>query len=474
MNRSVTRLSLVLAVLASCDEGALRRDRGGSVLDSGGMADASAAPDGRGSADSGGRLEDARGTTDAGGGKADAKGKVDVTGKWDGSSGPVTPPLAGSPFGLVHGCAPGGNQQNWWDQGGSPSSLKSHASSASCGTEIPLIWTSPNWNAPPSSITTAMTAYFSTNPTLPIWQFGWEENIKGHCCTSANLTTLASQFAAVVAARTAAKTPNIKIAYQMVFQMNNSYSGTSANITNSSIGDFAALLASPAAAMIDLLAVHPYAWNNYPTPELWEEQYLAVIKSEIAKSANPKMQIIYTEGGAPVCSSVKSGCTLDEFGATVRGQGQQENAEYLVKHHVLAFNSGVQMVLWYEGKQFSGCSTTSPLTSAESCFGMPPLTVAAHQELQACMSGKSRAPTYRSPQAGVRVYEFAGASGTCTIAWTHDGTTQAVAPTLPVLSVSLATLTSRTVTKVSSTTGAPLSSSGSLSLSPAPVFIYTN
>jgi hypothetical protein len=323
-------------------------------------------------------------------------------------------------------------------------------------------------------MTTAMTSYFAANPELPIWQFGWEENIKGKCCTKDQLNTLAAQFSSVAAARNAAGNTKAKIAYQMVFQTNNSYLGTSADINNSSIRDFSAFLASPAAASVDVLAIHPYAWNNYPTPETWEEKYLSVIKDLISKSANPKMQIIYTEGGAPVCNSISTGCTLDEFGSTVRGQGQQENAEYLVKHHVLAFAAGVQLVMWYKGGEFGGCSTTSPRTSAEDCFSLTPLTGAAYNALRSCLSNNTTQPMLRAPQPGVRVYDFVGANGTCSVAWAYDGTTQAVAPTQPTLSVPLTTLSPKPITKIQSTTGAAIAfSSGTVTLTPAPIFVYT-
>jgi hypothetical protein len=129
---------------------------------------------------------------------------------------PAPNPVASSrpPFGVVHppsnGCnstvASAGFVQNWWDQGGSVSSLQSAVSAENnCGKmEVPLFFTSPNWNATQSQIASAMTSYFKGNPSIPYWQFGWEENIHGRCCSSTDLSTLYSELSGVAAGRSAA------------------------------------------------------------------------------------------------------------------------------------------------------------------------------------------------------------------------------------------------------------------------------
>lgn len=408
---------------------------------------------------------------------------------------PAPNPVASSrpPFGVVHppsnGCnstiASAGFVQNWWDQGGSVSSLQSAVSAENnCGKmEVPLFFTSPNWNATQSQIASAMTSYFKGNPSIPYWQFGWEENIHGRCCSSTDLSTLYSELSGVAAGRSAAGVPQAQIAYQIVFGMGNPYNSTTVDLNSGgTLVQFQALLNSPAASLIDTLAIHPYAWNNYPTPETWQDQMLAQVRGYIAASpyANKNMQIIYTEAGAPVCDSSPTGCTLDEFGTPVRGQGQQENAEYMVKLHVMAYNAGVRNIVWYQ-QGFSPDPYCGPGTSGESCFGMsnsvgPRLVASAYRTMTECMTGKSATPKFTTVNGNVRVYEFPsldGSSASCIVAWTYqNGVTEVVQPRNPAVSIPLSSITGKTVTSVQNTTGASIgfTAGGSLSLSPAPVF----
>jgi hypothetical protein len=210
---------------------------------------------------------------------------------------------------------------------------------------------------------------------------------------------------------------------------------------------------------------------------------LAQVRGYIAASpyANKNMQIIYTEAGAPVCDSSPTGCTLDEFGTPVRGQGQQENAEYMVKLHAISFNAGVKAIVWYQ-QGFGSDPYCTPGTSAESCFGMsnsngPRLVASAYRTMTACMAGKSTTPNFRTVNGNVRVYEFPsldGSSASCIVAWTYQsGVTEVVQPRNPAVSIPLSSITGKTVKSVQNTTGASIgfTAGGSLSLSPAPVFI---
>ena len=367
---------------------------------------------------------------------------------------------------------------NWWDQGGSPAGLASTVSAEkTCGKmEVPLMWTAPNWAAPTTSITSTMTEYFQKNPDIPVWQFGWEENIKGRCCNAGELATLLDELSGVAAARMAAGS-DARIAYQIV---------------STGMGDIQALLAHPAAGLIDVIAVHPYDWTEFRTPEVWlytgdQKGVLDRVKAWIATSANPDMAIHLTEVGAPVCDQA-GGCRLDEFGDNVRGQDPDENAAWMVKVHILSLDAGVERILWYK-RGFGPDPVCVTGTSGESCFGMensagPRPVHAAYRTMTGCLAGKSRVPTFSAPQAGVRVYRFAAVtgSGACVIAWTFDGTTQDVNPQDPVIAgVPLADLVpGGSVASVVDTTDETTLCSGgscagaSVTLTPAPVFIVMN
>jgi hypothetical protein len=369
--------------------------------------------------------------------------------------------------------------QNWWDQGGSPSSLASAVSDEeSCGKmEVPLMWTSPNWNDTEANIASAMTEFFSQNPNVPVWQFGWEENINGRCCSPSQLDTLFEEFSGVVSARSAAGV-DARLAYQIV---------------TTGMSDIQAFLESPVAGLVDVIALHPYGWTEFRTPEMWlftgdGSGVLDRVNTWIAASANPSMSIHFTEVGAPVCDQA-GGCRLDEAGSLdVRGQDPDENAAWMVKVHVVSFSAGVERILWYQ-RGFSPDPVCSTGSHGESCFGMtnesgPRPIYAAYQTMTKCLAGKSPSPTLSTPQSGIRVYRFgpAASSGACLVAWTFDESTEPTNPSSPVISgVSLSSLVGgTTVTSVLDTTGSTTICTGaecagaSLTLTPTPVFIETN
>jgi hypothetical protein len=242
--------------------------------------------------------------------------------------------------------------------------------------------------------------------------------------------------------------------------------------------DVKALLASTAAKSIDYLALHPYGWNNYPTPERWLEQFVRRVRPWIASSANPKMKVTFTETGAPVCTSANVGCLLEEpnSGGNIpaRGQSQLENAAYLIKTHVLAFHAGVESVLWYEGGDPSNqCFTQTPRTSPEDCFGMSKPTREAYAALKECVIGRTLVPRYKSAAPGIRTYEFRGSAGNCTVAWTYNGTTTPVAARLPILGVPLVKLASGHLQRVKSMRGVTMKVGASVTVTPAPIFVYS-
>lgn len=380
------------------------------------------------------------------------------------SNAPFPKNMAAEPaFGLVHAEACDPNWagvaffKNWWDRQGGPDYLKSVVvADRSCGKmETPLIVA--NWDgAAPSAIAAAMTNFFFANPDAPVWEFGKEENLGGGdgCCSLSQLALLERKLSAVRAARTQAKAWNIEIAYQ---------------IANLDLNTFRAFLNSPAAALIDVLAPHPYPWPDFPTPETWHDQWLGEVRRLIAGSpyANKKMKIMYTEVGAPVSGADAPGD---------RAQSPLENAQYLVKLHVMAFNAGVQRVYWYQGRD--NCYDPK---NAECNFGLISYdgqkrpAYFAYRTLQSCLTGKVVNPIYRALAEGARTYEFVGAKGRCVVAWTFvDGVTERTAPTGPAVKLPVAALTNRRVLAVRNTTGAILQFSNDLTLSPSPIFIETD
>lgn len=383
---------------------------------------------------------------------------------WPRASFAASPAMAmPSPFGLVHASACGepnapgaGFVKTWWDRQGGPLSLRAAVDAEqACGVmETPVIVS--NWDhAAPAAIKAAMTDFFSLNRNVPVWEFGVEENL-GHgdgCCSPPQLALLGRKLSAVKEAQAAANASHAMIAYQ---------------IANLDLAPYKALLQSKAAASIDVLAPHPYAWPDFPTPEIWHDKWIAEIKKLIAASpfANQNMKIMYTEVGAPVAG-------VDAPGD--RPQSLMENAQYLVKLHVLAYNAGVERVYWYH--ENDNCADPG---NAECNFGLIASNGArrpaylAYETLVSCLRNKSIKPIFRSLPSGVRTYEFRGKTGSCIVAWTFvDGVTERVAPTAPRIRAPVAALTNNRVASVVDITGSLLPAASELSLSPSPIFIET-
>jgi len=234
-------------------------------------------------------------------------------------------------------------------------------------------------------------------------------------------------------------------------------------------GPYYALLNSQAASLIDIIACHPYDWQLFRTPEVWHDQFLQGLKQIIASSptANKNMAIMYTEVGAPVSGTDAPGD---------RAQSPAENAQYLVKIHVMAYNGGVERVYWYQGQD-----TCSDQTNAECNFGLitnggvPRPAYQAYRTMTSCMNGKNLPPVYTNLVSGVRYYDFAGSNGHCIIAWTYlSGVTQQTAPSTPTVSMNLSSITTKQILSVKNTVGANMPTNGNINLSPAPIFIETS
>ncbi len=349
--------------------------------------------------------------------------------------------------------------KNWADGMGDASSLSTYVASAAACNKVQTPLFTVNWDRKTTQqIQSALTPYFALNKNTPVWEFGLEENIGGGegCCSVAQLQRLNDKLQAVVSARTAAGNTTAKITYQVV--------GTLANTS------YPDLLNSAAAAKIDVLSAHPYAWPDFATPETWHDQWIDQVKALIANSptANKKMQIMYTEVGAPV------------FGVDAPGDRAQsllENAAYLVKLHVMAFRKGVRRLYWYHGQD--SCSDPN---HAECAFGLVATdgtkrpSYYAFRTMVSCLKDKDLVPQYTELSSGVRIYDFSGASGHCLVVWSYkDGITERLAPSKPVVGVPLSALTAHSVLSVQSVVGQAVAfqAGASLSISPTPIFIST-
>jgi hypothetical protein len=307
--------------------------------------------------------------------------------------------------------------------------------------ELPLVsgdgWTNDD--------TKRIRGYFEAEPAIEHWELGREENLRSRFEEPFYFANLKAKAAA--ARRIADEVnPRMRFLYQ---------------IAGRSLSDMTSFLESEAAAEFDILAPHPYAWPNFPTPETWLEAFIDERWSEIART-DRNFPMWFTEVGAP--QNDADVLLMLSGKSPVWGHTRDEHAAYLVKLHTIALAKGVEKIVWYNYKD-RGPSTTD----VEDHFGMfdywgfPKPAYATYVNMTQCLEGK-RYQEERHLEGNIRVYEFLGARENCLVAWMHPAATRAV----PISTIQSS---DDEVISVTDLVGAPVQASPDIELDEHPVFI---
>ena len=322
-----------------------------------------------------------------------------------------------SMFGMVHGddsdatLSLGWNKSIWTPQAWNGTTVsaaywRSRTSAAyeNGVIEVPVV-AGDTWDSGDlAKISDMMTQFFEAEPRVPVWELGLEENLERGW--EANLPQTARKIAAVRDVKQAIN-PDIRLVYQ---------------VANRGKQDIETFLASEAADHIDILALHPYSWPDFEAPETWLAEWISVVESLLTK-LDLAFPIWFTEIGAP--QNDDNVPQMYSGSSPIRGQGQQENARYIVKLHVIAFHAGVEKVFWYN--YVDRCSDS---TDAECHFGIksdsgaPKPAYRAYKAMRSCIGVKG--PATADASAPTRVYSFAGENEDCLVVWNYPaGTTTA-------------------------------------------------
>jgi hypothetical protein len=241
---------------------------------------------------------------------------------------------------------------------------------------------------------------FDGDTYLPAYELGLEENLGSGDFSKQVLRTI--QKLKTVQKERDKVDPSIRLAYQ---------------VANLGLGPYRAVMESGLAHEIDILSVHPYPWDDWPSPDEWHDDFIDAVRGIMAEHG-VDLPIWYTEVGS---AQNDAGVRFMYSGSLPVGDGQTraEYAAYLVKLHAHALHKGVEKVFWYNYKD-RGTSTTD----SEAHFGLrdhwghPKPGYLAYAAMLRCMKG--RQPATVEASAGMRRYWFQGQGDACVVAWLED------------------------------------------------------
>lgn len=295
-----------------------------------------------------------------------------------------------------------------------------------------------------------MLQYFRAEPSVPAWELGIEENLGWRAHRGDWPYYWQNLEAKAKAVRRAADEvdPKIKLIYQV------------AELDIRSVEDFCR---SAAAAQFDVLALHPYAWPDFPPPARWMPDYVGRVRA-LMRRCHSEKPIWFTEIGAPLDGNPRGFFGYPTIPAFDRGLGRDEHGAYLAQCILEAFRLGIEKVFWYTYSD----SGDNP-EYAEDFFGMidargfPKPSYLAFCTLSNQIAGRSFASMKILP-GGVRVYRFSGKEEDCLAIWTSSGGT----PKIDLRSLDLG---SRTVRSVADAFGRPLSMGKTLAAGKYPLYV---
>ncbi len=329
----------------------------------------------------------------------------------------------GSPFGLVHAalddpCAPAWVKTATWQTYGADSWKTEMDRRRKAGAiELPLVlgaeWESDDSRAIGDAALRVLEArlrrHLVADPATRYWELGLEENLGSHYRERYYWSNLAAKAAA---ARRAAG-PDIRFIYQI------------AELNLAPVQDF---LASPAAARFDILALHPYAWPDFPTPERWLGAYIRSVRAAMRRAGVEK-PIWFTEVGAPHHGNAPGRFFgYPESHRAVSGLSPAQLARYLIKLHVLALHDGVEKIFWYNYRdQQARRDQAEQHFGLRDYWGFPKPAYAAWCHMQRTL-GEAQPAIARETQDGLWVRAFENRHERIWVLWTYPDRPRGIAP----------------------------------------------
>jgi hypothetical protein len=249
-----------------------------------------------------------------------------------------------------------------------------------------------------------ITAYFQADPGILYWELGLEENLGKRYHQRHYWQNLAAKTRVV---RDAANqvNPDIKLIYQ---------------IAELDMQRIEAFFQSKAAKSFDIVALHPYAWPDFPSPDKWLVKFLNQCKSLIAAN-KLSMPIWFTEVGAPHHGNAPGtffGYPLKR--KQISGQSRAHAPAYMIKLHTIALQQGVEKIFWYNYQD-----REPGREEAENHFGLrdywgylKPI-YPAYYTLHSHLDGKKAMGSVQLKH-GVQVHKFQNSRETTWVVWSYS------------------------------------------------------
>lgn len=374
------------------------------------------------------------------------------------------PATSESHFGLVHAtlddpCVPSWVKTATWQTYGTATwAAEMRRRRADGATELPLIldaeWEQDDTRAIAASEIKALAkrlrAYFEADTSVHFWELGLEENLGSRYRQSYYWPNLAAK---AEAARRSAPAGT-----GFIYQI--------AELDLSPVRRF---LASNAAESFDILALHPYAWPDFPAPERWLGNYLQSVRNIMRESGAIK-PIWFTEVGVPHHGNAPGQFFgYPESRRAVKGLTRAEVARYLIRLHVLALHDGVEKVFWYNYRdQRADRDQAEQHFGLRDYWGYPKPAYAAWCQMQTLL--ERRRPTLaRETHDGMWIRAFDSSNERVWVLWSYPGKYNRVA--LHALDKSL---TPSDVVAYLDSSGKPLKLEGKLiAAGPDPIYLIT-
>lgn len=323
-------------------------------------------------------------------------------------------------------------------------------------TELPMI-TGPAWteddDAPISSARLAKIGaraelYFAADPQTRYWEAGLEENLGRNYRKPYYWPNLERKLRRLHDAAAAAKV-DVRLVYQ---------------VAGLRLGDVERFLRSPAAHEIDILSLHPYAWPDFKSPDLWLDNYLAAVRRLEAEYHAP-LPIWFTEVGAPEFGNYPGGFFgYPKYHKPTGGLSRAEVAAFLVKMNVMALSDGVGRLYWYNYADHGPArDEVEQHFGLRDYWGYPKPAYAAYENLCTLIGGLKPAAGPHVLRGGARVYRFDGARRSVVVIWNPPGERT-------VLSLADLGLSRSDIDAVLDTVGSPVTGAA-LTVTDQPIFI---
>lgn len=295
--------------------------------------------------------------------------------------------------------------------------------------------------------------YFSASPETLFWEAGLEENLRPVYFQPYYWENLEKKFVRLRAAANKAGLP-IKFLYQAV------------GVDPYAIDQF---FSHRAYRYVDILSLHPYAWPDFPSPDMWMDGYMAYVKKLKAEHGT-NIPVWFTEVGGPQFGNRDGGFFgYPEENKKTGGLSPLQASIFMTKLCTLALSQGVERIFWYNYRD-----GTPARNYVESHFGMrdywgfPKPVYATYVTLSQRLEGFERVHPLTQLSPSLRAFAFDKQNGLRTyVLWNKDQEQQ---------KLQLHSLLGKgeTIERITDMTGRDVSpTEGSVALTDRPVLIDT-